>query len=51
MAKHSTVSDFWCILHGNVYDLTPYLEYHPGDIEVLLPYAGTDISHAFGKVD
>lgn len=49
MAQHCREDDFWCILHGKVYDLTAYLEYHPGGPDILLEYAGKDISAAFGK--
>jgi len=49
VASHSTAEDFWCILHGKVYDLTAYLDYHPGGSEILLPFAGKDISAPFGK--
>jgi cytochrome b involved in lipid metabolism len=28
--KHRALDDFWCILDGFVYNLTPFLTYHPG---------------------
>lgn len=49
IAKHSSINDFWCVLHGKVYDLTSYIEYHPGGPDALVPYAGKDISSEFGK--
>lgn len=49
MAQHCRKDDFWCILHGKVYDLTDYLEYHPGGHDILLEFAGKDIAAAFGK--
>jgi len=49
VAKHCSLNDFWCILHGKVYDLTAYIDYHPGGPETLLPYAGQDITGPFGK--
>lgn len=48
MAQHATAADCWCILHGKVFDLTAYLDYHPGGADILLPYAGTDVSSPFG---
>ena len=48
IAKHSSINDFWCVLHGKVYDLTSYIEYHPGGPNALIPYAGKDISSEFG---
>jgi len=37
-------------LHGKIYDITDYIDYHPGGLETLLPYAGKDITNAFGKI-
>jgi cytochrome b involved in lipid metabolism len=30
LQAHSTEDDVWIALHGDVYDLTSYLEQHPG---------------------
>lgn len=31
VAKHATKQDCWVILHGNVYNMTPFLDKHPGE--------------------
>ena len=36
MASHDQRTDVWMSLHGKVYDVTKYLEDHPGGEEVLL---------------
>ncbi|PFH31116.1 cytochrome b5 family heme/steroid binding domain-containing protein [Besnoitia besnoiti] len=48
--KHNSEKDFWCIIHGVVYDLTPVLDKHPGGVEVLMDYAGEDASDAFEDI-
>lgn len=30
VSNHNRLNDFWCILQGKVYNLTSFLEYHPG---------------------
>lgn len=34
--KHSTKSDCWTIINGKVYDVTGYVNRHPGGNEILL---------------
>jgi cytochrome b involved in lipid metabolism len=40
-AKHSTVKDCWVILDNKVYDVTSYIETHPG-MEAILEGCGID---------
>lgn len=35
VAKHSSKDDCWAIISGNVYDLTSYINRHPGGSEIL----------------
>ncbi|OXU17131.1 hypothetical protein TSAR_003517 [Trichomalopsis sarcophagae] len=37
----------WIILWGNVYDVTDYLDQHPGGGELISEFAGTDASKGF----
>ena len=45
--RHCTANDLWVVLCGRVFDITPYLEFHPGGAEILLEYAGQDVTVPF----
>ncbi|KAI1266127.1 hypothetical protein F5Y18DRAFT_382534 [Xylariaceae sp. FL1019] len=47
VAAHNTPKDAWMIIHGEVYDVTKYLQEHPGGVEVLIEAAGKDASEEF----
>lgn len=47
LALHRTETDCWLALQGRVYDVTSFLERHPGGREILLGFAGKDASRAF----
>jgi cytochrome-b5 reductase len=43
LRQHKTMeTGVWTSLKGNVYNITPYLEYHPGGIDELMKGAGKD---------
>lgn len=46
---HRTRDDCWIILYGRVYDVTKYLDYHPGGVEEITRIAGMDVTKAFEK--
>ncbi|KAH9896325.1 FMN-dependent dehydrogenase-domain-containing protein [Xylariomycetidae sp. FL2044] len=50
VGKHKTEDSCWMILHGNVYDITPFVPEHPGGRSILLENAGQDASEAFDAV-
>ena len=35
VAQHASAASLWIIIHGNVYDMTPFLSEHPGGKRVL----------------
>lgn len=47
VAKHSTREDCWTAIDGTVYDLTPYMEQHPGGAGALAWLCGIDGTSAF----
>ncbi|EEB12210.1 Cytochrome b5, putative [Pediculus humanus corporis] len=44
---HDQIDDCWVILYDRVYDVTEFLQQHPGGIDVLLEYAGRDATIAY----
>ena len=50
MATHSGPADAWLIIEGKVFDVSKYLEDHPGGEEVLLDRAGQDATEDFEDV-
>ncbi|OAX81859.1 hypothetical protein ACJ72_03796 [Emergomyces africanus] len=47
VAKNNTEDSCWCIIDHKVYDLTDFLDAHPGGNVVLTQIAGTDATSAF----
>lgn len=47
--QHNSAEDCWMILRGKVYNITPYLRYHPGGVNTLLKAAGSDGTALFDK--
>ena len=47
VSLHRTKKDCWVIYKDVVYDVTEFVEGHPGGEDVLLDYAGTDITDVF----
>ncbi|KAI5278388.1 cytochrome b5 [Manis pentadactyla] len=48
--KHNHSKSTWVILHHKVYDLTSFLEEHPGGEEVLREQAGGDATENFEDI-
>ena len=42
---HNTVSDCWVVYNGNVYDITSFVNHHPGGSHTLSTAAGQDITY------
>jgi L-lactate dehydrogenase (cytochrome) len=40
VAKHNTRESCWVIIEGQVYDVTDFLEEHPGGASIILRYGG-----------
>ncbi|XP_004510632.1 cytochrome b5 [Cicer arietinum] len=50
VAKHNNKNDCWIIVNGKVYDVTPFLDDHPGGDESLLSATGKDATVDFEDV-
>ncbi|KAG9510222.1 Cytochrome b5 reductase 4, partial [Fragariocoptes setiger] len=50
LAKHNKLDDCWIALKGNVYNVTLYLNYHPGGIDQLMRAAGQDATELFNEI-
>ncbi|KIR58077.1 hypothetical protein I312_105746 [Cryptococcus bacillisporus CA1280] len=50
LAQHKTREELWMLLHDKVYDVTAFMDEHPGGDEVLLEEAGRDATEAFEDV-
>jgi len=48
--KHNDSESTWIIINNHVYDVTKFLDEHPGGEEVLLEQAGKDATEAFEDV-
>lgn len=51
IAKHNTVSNCWLIISDKVYDVSGYLQIHPGGSSAITPYCGKDGTQAFATKD
>ncbi|GLT28189.1 hypothetical protein SLA2020_031400 [Shorea laevis] len=50
VSQHNTFKDCWLVIHGKVYNVTKFLEDHPGGDEVLLSSTGKDATDDFEDV-
>jgi len=48
--KHNTRDSVWFVIHNKVYDVTNFMDEHPGGEEVLLEQAGKNASEIFEDV-
>lgn len=47
VSKHKTKNDCWIIINSNVYDVTDYLDFHPGGADMILMVCGKDATREF----
>lgn len=47
VSEHDCEEDCWIVVEGKVYDITTYLDFHPGGKKFVLETAGTDATQKF----
>nr|DAD42403.1 TPA_asm: hypothetical protein HUJ06_000633 [Nelumbo nucifera] len=45
--QHQTEGSVWTVLKGRVYNISPYMKFHPGGIDMLMKAAGKDCTSLF----
>lgn len=49
VAQHRSREDAWMVFRNRVYNITPYLRFHPGGADILMKAAGKDGTALFLK--
>ncbi|PIN08561.1 Flavohemoprotein b5+b5R [Handroanthus impetiginosus] len=47
--QHQSEGSMWTVLKGRVYNITPYMKFHPGGVEKLMKAVGKDCTSLFNK--
>jgi hypothetical protein len=47
IGDHNSAEDCWVVIKKQVYDITTFLDEHPGGKDIILEYAGKDATEAF----
>ncbi|EAT43055.1 AAEL005478-PA, partial [Aedes aegypti] len=50
LASHNKPGDMWMAIRGKVYNVTSYLDFHPGGVDELMRGAGKDATKLFDEV-
>lgn len=50
LKRHTKLNDCWIAIHGNVYDITGFMDEHPGGTDILRLHAGEDATREFDDV-
>ncbi len=50
LEKHKTRDDCWICVRGKVYNVTHYLDFHPGGVEEMMRGAGSDATELFNEI-
>jgi len=50
LAKHNKRTDAWLAIRGTVYNVTRYMDFHPGGVDELVRGIGTDATKLFSEV-
>ena len=47
VATHNKAANCWIIISGKAYNITNFLDQHPGGADVIIPFCGKDATNAF----
>ncbi|CAI0410049.1 unnamed protein product [Linum tenue] len=47
--QHRAEGSMWTVLKGRVYNLSPYMKFHPGGVDMLMKAVGKDCTSLFNK--
>eukprot|EP00227_Mantoniella_beaufortii_P008841 CAMPEP_0197575742 /NCGR_PEP_ID=MMETSP1326-20131121/1031_1 /TAXON_ID=1155430 /ORGANISM="Genus nov. species nov., Strain RCC2288" /LENGTH=133 /DNA_ID=CAMNT_0043138559 /DNA_START=52 /DNA_END=453 /DNA_ORIENTATION=- len=47
VAKHNKQTDLWVVIKGKVFDLSEYVDEHPGGVKAMMKNAGGDATAGF----
>ena len=47
VSQHKSDKDCWIVIHGKVYNVSKYLDDHPGGPEIILDISGADVTEDF----
>ncbi|KKK14684.1 hypothetical protein AOCH_000802 [Aspergillus ochraceoroseus] len=50
ISSHNTPDDCWIVVDNQVWDVTDFLDEHPGGSTIILKYAGRDATKAYSEV-
>ena len=50
LKAHATEASCWVLIRGKVYDVTPFLDEHPGGFDIILSSTGESVEGARGGV-
>ncbi|KAM5350967.1 hypothetical protein ACJ41O_003690 [Fusarium nematophilum] len=50
LQKHNSAADCWIAIHSKVWDITDFIDEHPGGPDVLLQHAGSDATGLYDGV-
>ncbi|KAF9886104.1 Cytochrome b5 domain-containing protein 1 [Aspergillus nanangensis] len=48
--KHNTPNDCWIVIRGQTWDVTRFLQEHPGGSAIIYQYAGRDATEAYSEI-
>lgn len=49
-SKHKSEKDCWLIIHGKVYDVTAFLDEHPGGYDIVVAASGKDGTEDYEEI-